>query len=122
VPEPSGNLDEVVHQRIRLGILTICNEARRVGFSHLRDTLELTVGNLSRHLQVLEEAGLITIEKSFEAKRPKTWVAITRSGKEALEREVAALRMIVQRVELARASVPARNSSTSAGEAAPAAI
>jgi DNA-binding MarR family transcriptional regulator len=122
VTEPSGDLDEVVHQRIRLGILTICNEARRVGFSYLRDSLELTVGNLSRHLQVLEEAGLISIEKSFEAKRPKTWVAITRPGKVALEREVAALRMIVQRVELAATSVPVREFSTRAGKSEPAAI
>jgi DNA-binding MarR family transcriptional regulator len=122
VTEPSGDLDDVVHQRIRLGILTICNEARRVGFSYLRDALQLTVGNLSRHLQVLEEAGLITIEKGYEAKRPKTWVAITRPGKDALEREVAALRMIVQRVEVAAASVPASEFSTPVGKPEPAAV
>ena len=118
--EPSSDLDEVVHQRIRLGILTICNEARRVGFSYLRDELELTVGNLSRHLQVLEEAGIVTIEKTFVGKRSQTWVAITRPGKAALEREVAALRMIVQRVDLAAHNAPADEFSAAVRKPEPA--
>src|SRR6516162_9524519 len=50
---------------VRLGILTIAHEARRVEFSYLRDTLGLTAGNLSQHLGVLETAGLIAIEKGY---------------------------------------------------------
>jgi Winged helix DNA-binding domain len=55
---PPSGLDDTVHQRVRLGILTIAHEARRVEFSYLRDNLELTAGNLSQHLGVLESAGL----------------------------------------------------------------
>ena len=55
---PTNGLDDTVHQRHRLGILTITAEAR-ADFGYLRDALGLTAGNLSRHLTVLEEAGLI---------------------------------------------------------------
>lgn len=60
---PSNELDDVVHQRVRLGILSIAHEARRVEFGYLRSNLELTGGNLSQHLSVLEAAGMITLEK-----------------------------------------------------------
>ena len=101
--EPSEALDDVVHQRIRLGILTICHEAQRVEFSFLQESLGLTAGNLSRHLQVLEEANLVQVDKTFEARRPKTWISITKAGSVSLEREVDALRQIVDRVEAASA-------------------
>jgi len=74
-PTPPGHpvtgLDEVVHQRVRLGILTIAHEARRVEFGYLRTQLELTAGNLSKHLSVLEEAGLIEVEKSLRFGRDR---------------------------------------------------
>jgi len=63
-----------VHQRVRLGILTICHESRRVEFSYLQHTLGLTAGNLSRHLQILEEAGLVKAEKTINGRKVKTWV------------------------------------------------
>jgi DNA-binding MarR family transcriptional regulator len=110
VTEPSNSLDEVVHQRTRLGILTITNEAQRVEFGFLQETLELTAGNLSKHLQVLEVAGLVGIEKGYEARRPKTWVSITRRGVKALQSEIGALKQIVARVEKpGRASAVSRN-------------
>ena len=74
---PVNGLDDVVHQRVRLGILTIAHEARQVEFGYLRTTLELTGGNLSQHLATLENAGLITISKGYEGKRPRTWVSLT---------------------------------------------
>jgi DNA-binding MarR family transcriptional regulator len=101
--EPIDDLDDVVHQRMRLGILTICHEARRVEFSFLQEALVLTAGNLSRHLQVLEAADLVHIEKTYEARRPKTWISITKTGVASLEREISALREIVTRVEAASA-------------------
>lgn len=97
--EPTGDLDDLVHQRVRLGILICCKEARRVEFSFLQESLELTPGNLSRHVRVLEEAGPVRVEKAFVDRRSKTWVALTREGARALSREVAALREIVRRVE-----------------------
>lgn len=105
VPEPSDEIDDVVHQRVRLGILTICNEVRRVEFSSLRDTLGLTAGNLSRHLAVLEDAGLVDATKTTGRGRPTTWISITKEGGKALRSEVAALRAIVERVEAANAEL-----------------
>jgi DNA-binding MarR family transcriptional regulator len=92
-------LDDVVHQRVRLGVLTIANEARRVEFRFLLDSLALTGGNLSQHLRVLADAGLIRIQKGTEGRRPRTWVLITPRGRRALLQEIAALKAIVARVE-----------------------
>ncbi len=92
---PAARLDDVVHQRVRLGILTVLDEARRADFAYLRDELGLTDGNLSRHLRVLDQAGYVAIEKAFEGNRPRTWVSATRQGKAALAAEVGALRELL---------------------------
>jgi DNA-binding MarR family transcriptional regulator len=101
---PANGLDDVVHQRARLGILTIAHEARRVEFSYLRDMLELTAGNLSQHLSVLENAGLVTIEKGYAGKRARTWVTLTKAGRIALAEEIAHLKLLISRVEHADTS------------------
>ena len=93
---PTNGLDETVHQRHRLGILTIAAEAQRADFRYLRDTLELTAGNLSRHLTVLEDAGMVKVEKGYEGRRPRTWVRITRQGRSALAAELDALASLVR--------------------------
>ncbi|GAB1508866.1 transcriptional regulator [Actinophytocola sp. KF-1] len=94
---PTNGLNDVVHQRHRLGILTIAAESKRVEFGYLKDVLELTGGNLSRHLTVLVDAGLLDMEKGYDGKRPKTWVTITQAGRKALAAEIAALRALVDR-------------------------
>ncbi len=96
---PTTDLDDVVHQRARLGILGILSEVRRADFNYLRDTLELTEGNLSRHLQVLNDAGYVRIEKTFEDRRPRTWVSLTRGGKSAFAVEMKALRQLIDRFD-----------------------
>jgi len=94
---PTSALDDTVHQRHRLGIMTILSEADRVEFSYLQTALELTPGNLNRHLAVLEEAGLVSIDKEFHGRKPKTWVRITRAGSKALSAEIAILTELVTR-------------------------
>jgi DNA-binding MarR family transcriptional regulator len=94
---PTNRLNDVVHQRHRLGILTICAETDRVEFGYLREALVLTAGNLSRHLTVLEEAGLVNSSKVIAGRRPRTWIRITRSGRTALDHELAALEELVGR-------------------------
>jgi DNA-binding MarR family transcriptional regulator len=96
---PANGLDDVVHQRVRLGILAIAHQARRVEFSFLRTTLDLTAGNLGQHLTVLEKAGLIHIEKGYEGKRPRTWITLTAAGQAALRDEIARLKQLIQQVE-----------------------
>ncbi|GIF67320.1 hypothetical protein Ais01nite_53550 [Asanoa ishikariensis] len=96
-PFPTNGLDDTVHQRHRLGILTIAAETETVEVSYLREALELTPGNLSRHLAVLEEADLIELERGYHGRRPKTWVRITAQGRHALEAELDALRELLRR-------------------------
>jgi DNA-binding MarR family transcriptional regulator len=96
---PVLKLNDTVHQRVRLGILAVLSEADRVDFGYLRDALDLSDGNLSRHLQVLEEAGLVGIEKGFEGRRPRTWIAPTPAGRRALEAELGALRDLLSRID-----------------------
>ena len=99
---PTNGLDETVHQRHRLGILTIAAEAESADFGYLRDALGLTPGNLSRHLTVLEDAGLIQVWKGYEGRRPRTWVRITGPGRSALAAEIAALTELLCRHERAQ--------------------
>jgi len=101
---PANGLDDIVHQRARLGILTVAHEARQVEFSYLRDTLELTAGNLSQHLGVLENAGLITIEKGYAGKRARTWISLTKAGQGALAAEITQLKLLISQIERADTS------------------
>jgi len=96
---PVNGLDDIVHQRVRLGILAITHEARQVEFGFLRDTLDLTSGNLSQHLTVLKNTGLITIEKGFEGRRGRTWVQLTKTGRRALNSEIAALKALIHQLD-----------------------
>ncbi|MEW2441296.1 winged helix-turn-helix domain-containing protein [Micromonospora marina] len=96
-PFPTNGLDDTVHQRHRLGILTIAAEGERVEVAYLREALALTAGNLSRHLTVLEEARLIEVEKGYHGRRPRTWIRITREGRQALHAEIAALQELLRR-------------------------
>ena len=100
---PTKRLDDKVHQRVRLGILSVLAEERRADFNFLREALELTDGNLSRHLQILEGAGYVRIDKTFEGRRPRTWVSTTPEGRAALASEVAALRALIDRLSQAAA-------------------
>ncbi|MEV4640595.1 transcriptional regulator [Actinoplanes sp. NPDC049548] len=103
VPEspahPVTGLDDVVHQRVRLGVLTITHEARRVEFGYLRTQLQLTAGNLSQHLGVLESAGLIEVEKGYAGRRGRTWITLTAAGQQALAEEIGRLKALIARVE-----------------------
>lgn len=94
---PVRELDDLVHQRHRLGILAVAAEARRVDFGYLQAQLDLTAGNLSRHISVLSDAGLVEVEKGYEGRRPRTWVRVTREGNRALAAEMAALAALVRR-------------------------
>jgi len=95
VTHPSAELDEVIHQRTRLGIMTVLAEAGRIQFGALKSALELTDGNLSRHLQILEEAGYVLVEKGYEGRRPRTWIKATRAGERALRAELKLLKALV---------------------------
>jgi DNA-binding MarR family transcriptional regulator len=96
---PIHRLDDDVHQRVRLGVLAILSGVAKADFSYLKETLEVTDGNLGRHLQVLEEAGLVIIKKTTDGGRTRTWINITRKGRAALKRELQALNDLIAQLE-----------------------
>ena len=75
-------LDRVIHEKARLSVLTsLVTHPKGLVFGDLKEMCGLTDGNLSRHLQVLEEAGLIDIEKGYDHNRPQTLCRITAQGR-----------------------------------------
>ena len=105
-PHPASGLDDVVHQRARLGILTILAEAKEADFTYLRRTLDLTDGNLGRHLEVLAGAGYVTVDKAYDGRRGRTWARITEHGRRALWLEVRALEALIADVRRGAAESP----------------
>lgn len=103
---PTSRLDPAIHQPARLGILTATCETKRIDFVSLRELLDLTDGNLSRHLATLEKAGYVKTTKTFEGRKPRTWIAATPAGRKALANEIAALRDIVGSADAAAAPKP----------------
>jgi DNA-binding MarR family transcriptional regulator len=98
---PALAFDDVVHQRTRLGILAVLAEATQADFTYLRKVLDLTDGNLGRHLEVLEGAGLITISKGYHERRPRTRATITARGRRALRDELASMQALMERLNSA---------------------
>lgn len=92
---PTADLDDIVHQRARLGILAILSRGDRIEFGYLKDTLGLSPGNLSRHLTTLIEARLVDVDKGYQGRRPRTWVSVTRAGRRAYNDEIAILRSLL---------------------------
>ena len=86
-----GQIDEVIHGRLRLGIMTYLANAEVADFTELANALEATRGNLSVHLRKLEDAGYIKIEKSFLDRKPLTRARITKSGRAAFKLYVKAI-------------------------------
>lgn len=78
-----GRIDEVIHGRVRLGVMVYLADAESADFTELKTALEATQGNLSVHLKKLEEARYIAIAKSFVNNKPLTRVSITSQGRRA---------------------------------------
>ena len=91
-------LDEVIHGRVRLGIMAFLSSAREAEFAGLRDRLALTDGNLSVHLRKLEEAGYVRIDKRFVGKKPNTRVVLTDAGRAAFVRYLDSMAALVEGV------------------------
>jgi DNA-binding MarR family transcriptional regulator len=90
-------LDRVIHERARLGVLTsLIGHRKGLLFGDLKQLCGLTDGNLSRHLQVLQEAGLVEIAKGFEHNRPQTICRITAAGRARYLDYLAVLEQVVR--------------------------
>jgi DNA-binding MarR family transcriptional regulator len=88
MPSAGGaqKLDRLIHERLRLGILSALSVNDSLTFSDLKKLLDTTDGNLSVHARKLEEAGYLSCQKSFEGRIPKTQYKLTAAGRRALER------------------------------------
>lgn len=82
----SNDLDKVIHERMRLGIISALAANGKMSFTDLKKLLDTTDGNISVHARKLEEAGYITLEKSFSGRMPLTEYSITKEGRKALTR------------------------------------
>jgi DNA-binding MarR family transcriptional regulator len=76
-------IDEVIHGRLRLGIMAYLSTAETADFTALKARLQATDGNLSVHLRKLEDAGYVAIEKQFVGRKPLTTVSLTEPGRTA---------------------------------------
>lgn len=82
-PFDHNAIDDVIHGRIRLGVVAYLSAVESALFSELRDKVGATDGNLSAHLRKLEEAGYVGVEKSFVNRKPQTRLSLTPVGRKA---------------------------------------
>lgn len=95
-----AELNPLIHQPTRLRIMAALvgmDDGDKADFTFLRDLLGLTDGNLSVHLQRLEEAGYVAVEKTFVGRRPRTWIWAAPEGRAAFAAHVDALEQIIHR-------------------------
>src|SRR5215470_5193850 len=89
-------LDKLVHERLRLGMLSALSVNESLTFNELKKLLDTTDGNLSVHARKLEEAGYLATTKSFEGRIPRTDYRITPAGKKALDRYLDHMEALIQ--------------------------
>lgn len=89
-------IDEVIHGRVRLGIMAYLSGADSADFGTLKARLQVTDGNLSVHLRKLEEAGYVEVIKSFVGRKPLTQAKITRAGRTAFSKYLQAMTALVE--------------------------
>ena len=94
-PQTALDLDRLIHERMRLGIVSALAVNDHLSFNDLKKLLKTTDGNLSVHARKLEEAGYIACEKYFEGRLPKTDYRLTPPGRRALERYLDHMEAII---------------------------
>ncbi len=104
-------LDRVLHEKARLGIMTsLVTRPDGLLFGELKRLCELTDGNLSRHLDVLREAGLVELWKGFENKRPQTLCRLSRAGRERFVRYLEELERVIRDAQASAERQPGNGS------------
>lgn len=94
-----AGLNEIIHQTVRLRImaaLAALETGSEVEFTYLRDLIEATDGNLGAHLRKLEDAGYISVTKTFVERKPRTYITATAEGRKVFQEHVAALEAILK--------------------------
>ena len=97
--EALGSIDDAIHQKARMGIMSLLLALGEVDFKLLKETLSLSDGNLSTHLTLLEDRGYVEVRKEFVRKKPRTTYTPTDAGRNAFQRYIVALERIVRASE-----------------------
>lgn len=95
-PEPFLQLDRVIHEKGRLAIMSLLAATPQLSFTEMRDTLNMTDGNITAHARTLQEAGYVSVTKEFHGGRPLTTFALTPRGRAAFTAYIDLLEQIVQ--------------------------
>jgi len=98
-PEPFLQLDRVIHEKGRLAIMSLLAATPELAFTELRDTLEMTDGNVTAHIRTLQEAGYVSVTKSFQNNRSLTTCALTAKGRKSFTDYIGLLEQIVQQTK-----------------------
>ena len=98
-PEAFLQLDRVIHEKGRLAIMSMLAASPELSFTEMRDTLKMTDGNLTTHIRTLQEAGYVSITKSFQNNRSLTTCSLTASGKKAFTSYINLLETIIQQTK-----------------------
>jgi DNA-binding HxlR family transcriptional regulator len=93
---PIQDLDPIIHERIRLGIVSALAVNDRLSFNELKSILQTTDGNLSVHARKLEEAGYVECDKHFEGRMPKTDYRLSPAGRRALQKYLDRMEEIIR--------------------------
>ena len=96
VTDPESDIQKLLSDRVRLGILSSLSVAKRLSFKELKRLLDVSDGNLSTHARKLEEAGLIECHKSFDARTPKTEYVISVAGRRSLQRYLKHMEALIR--------------------------
>ncbi|HTG92612.1 MAG TPA: transcriptional regulator [Pyrinomonadaceae bacterium] len=94
----ASNLDRLIHERLRLGIISALAANESLTFSDLKSLMNTTDGNLSVHARKLEDAGYIAVTKYFEGRLPKTEYKLTAAGRRALENYLSHMETLIQQM------------------------
>jgi DNA-binding HxlR family transcriptional regulator len=89
-------LDRLIHERLRLGIISALAVNERLTFNDLKNLLQTTDGNLSVHARKLEDAHYVAVDKTFEGRVPRTEYRLTAAGRRALEKYLAHMESIIR--------------------------
>jgi DNA-binding MarR family transcriptional regulator len=95
-PEPFLQLDRVIHEKGRLAIMSMLAASPELSFTEMRDALSMTDGNLTTHIRTLQEAGYVSVTKSFQNNRPLTTCSLTPGGHKAFTNYINLLEKIIQ--------------------------
>jgi DNA-binding MarR family transcriptional regulator len=98
-PEPFLQLDRVIHEKGRLAIMSMLAASPELSFTEMRDALNMTDGNITTHIRTLQEAGYLSVTKSFHNNRPLTTCALTAAGKKAFANYINLLEEIVRQTK-----------------------